>query len=106
MSFIWVTYYKNLHGTWKERRYLGEEYRAQVSELPPIVTMPDSEHFLHEVIVRKNKEYVQKESEKKAKLDSIKNTNATTETLNLRRSAPVKLRSNNLVDSLGLKVRV
>lgn len=92
------------------KRYGGtisdEEYRSHVSELPPVVAMPDTQNFLHEVVIRKNKEYIQKDSEKKAKLNSIKNTNMTTETLNLRRSAPVKLRSNNLVDSLGLKVRV
>lgn len=30
MTYIWVTYYVNLNGTWKEKRYLGQEYRAQV----------------------------------------------------------------------------
>lgn len=30
MTYIWVTYYVNLNGTWKEKRYLGQEYRARV----------------------------------------------------------------------------
>lgn len=30
MTYIWVTYYGNLHGTWKEQGYLRTEYRAQV----------------------------------------------------------------------------
>jgi len=30
MTYIWITYKENLNGTWKEKRYLGEEYRAEV----------------------------------------------------------------------------
>ena len=30
MTYIWITYKINLNGTWKEKRYLGEEYRAEV----------------------------------------------------------------------------
>lgn len=30
MTNIWITYYKNLHGTWKERLYDGDKIRMTV----------------------------------------------------------------------------
>tara|TARA_R110002074_G_scaffold111904_1_gene239843 strand:- start:637 stop:1047 length:411 start_codon:yes stop_codon:yes gene_type:complete len=88
------------------KRYGGDisddEYRSHVSELPPIVTMPEDDHYLHKTVIRKDKDYVDTESNKKQRLDKIKNTSSVSESLNLRRSAPVKLKANNLVDSMGL----
>ena len=38
------------------KRYGGdisdEEYRSHVSELPPVVTMPETQNFLHKVVIR------------------------------------------------------
>lgn len=91
------------------KRYGGdisdEEYRSHVSELPPVVTMPETQNFLHKVVIRKDKEHIETEKSKKARLDKIKNTTSAPDALNLRRSAPVKLKSNNLVDSLGLVIK-
>ena len=88
------------------KRYGGDisddEYRSHVSELPPVVSMPDTDNYLHKTVIRKDNEYNETECKKKEKLDRIKNTVSVSESLNLRRSAPVKLKSNNLVDSLGL----
>ncbi len=30
MTFIWITYKRDLFGTWKEKRYLEQGYRAEV----------------------------------------------------------------------------
>jgi hypothetical protein len=30
MINIWITYYGNLGGTWKEKNFMGEEYRMNV----------------------------------------------------------------------------
>ena len=82
-----------------------EDYRSHVSELPPVVTMPDTDNYVHKVVIRKDTDYIETEKSKKNKLDRIKNTTIITESLNLRRSAPVKLKTNNLVDSMGLIMR-
>ena len=79
-----------------------EDYRSHFSEEPPVVSMPNTENFIHKVIIRKEKAKVQTEASKKQKIDVINGTTMKSETLNLRRSAPVKLKSNNLMDSLGL----
>ena len=88
------------------KRYGGDisddEYRSHVSELPPVVSMPDTDNYLHKVVIRKDNDYVETEKGKKEKLDKIKNTTSISESLNLRRSAPVKLKQNNLMDCLGL----
>ena len=88
------------------KRYGGDisddEYRSHVSELPPVVSMPDTDNYLHKVVIRKDNDYVETERSKKEKLDRIKNTTSISESLNLRRSAPVKLKQNNLMDCLGL----
>jgi hypothetical protein len=46
MTYIWITYYDNLSGTWKEKRYLGEEYRAEVYAINFTQTNPNREIWL------------------------------------------------------------
>lgn len=46
MTYIWITYYDNLSGTWKEKRYLGEEYRAEVYAINFTQTYPNREIWL------------------------------------------------------------
>ena len=78
------------------------EYRSHFSDQPPILSMPEEENFLHKVIVRKEKIRHQTDASKKHKIEVINSTTTKTETLNLKRAAPVKLKANNLMDSLGL----
>jgi hypothetical protein len=44
--YIWITYKVNLNGTWKEKRALGSDYRAQVYAVNFTQGAPDREMWL------------------------------------------------------------
>jgi hypothetical protein len=46
MTFIWITYKRNLYGTWKEKRFLGEDYRAEVMATNFTTNHPNREIWL------------------------------------------------------------
>jgi len=78
-----------------------EEYCACRQAMPPVITMPENEHFINTVQERDHKSHVENTKVRKQRLDNINNSTNKTDALKLRRPVPVKHKSNNLADVFG-----
>ena len=79
-----------------------EEFRKNVAALPPVVTTPQNEFFIHKVVIREDTIHVTTETRKKKRLEDIKNSTHKTETLKLKRPVPIVHKPNNIENALGL----
>ena len=78
-----------------------KEFRSNYGAHPPTLTMPDTQHFLHELVEKKP--YVNTDVVTDGqRLGMIKGSSGKAETLRLKRPTPIKRDTNNLESALGL----
>ena len=89
---------KKFGGTFTE-----EEFRSNFSARPPVITTPETEFFLHNVVIREDDTYSAKTSKTKAqRMQDIKSSTSKADTLKLKRPTPVKRNDNNIENALNL----
>lgn len=91
-----------------------EEFRAHAkSPVTPVLSMPDTEHFVHNLIVLTEKPlYTQptqtsshpnkEETRRLAEINTASGRVQKTDSLRLKRPVPIKLSKNNIESALGL----
>jgi hypothetical protein len=78
-----------------------DEYRDCRQGVPPVLTMPENEHFINHVQERDHITHVENTKVRKMRLADINNSTNKTDALKLRRPVPLKHKSNNLADVFG-----
>lgn len=78
-----------------------DEFRSKCGANPPTIRMPDTHNFIHDLVEKKP--YFKTDSLSDGqRMNMIKGSNATAETLRLKRPTPIKRETNNLEFALGI----
>jgi len=80
-----------------------EEFRSHRAKIPPALTMPHTERFIHTLVPRDTKTRDETKNEQAKRLQGITTSTAHTDSLKLKRPTPMKHKSNNLEDVFGLR---